>query len=197
MGRLFEEARVCLPKIYGSAYPVQEFMDDIENYRALSLLHRALKLKLNVLKLGMASMENPVDERTLRRMGNQIQSVGQVCVFHVASLFAFLRHVYYKPVHMLTSGFTRSSMTLLPWRGSSRVPAADELFSASSTRCSSITLSKCCIAALSSQLLVVGPISRTSSPVEDVCTTLVVNLNWLVLIVVVPRCPRQTYLTPQ
>ncbi|EHY55849.1 hypothetical protein ABEF92_000895 [Exophiala dermatitidis] len=77
MGRLFEEARVCLPKIYGSAYPVQEFMDDIENYRALSLLHRALKLKLNVLKLGMASMENPVDERTLRRMGNQIQSVGQ------------------------------------------------------------------------------------------------------------------------
>ncbi|KAI1609279.1 hypothetical protein EDD37DRAFT_165553 [Exophiala viscosa] len=75
--RLFEDARVCLPKIYGSTYPVQEFMDDIENYRALSLLHRSSKIKLDVLRFGMTSAETSIDRRMLRLLGDQIQSVGQ------------------------------------------------------------------------------------------------------------------------
>jgi hypothetical protein len=79
--RLFEEARVCLPKIYGSEYPVQEFMDDIENYRALSLLHKSQRIKLEVLSLGIASREVPVDKRMMSQLGDQIQRMGQVCIY--------------------------------------------------------------------------------------------------------------------
>lgn len=76
--RLFEEARVCLPKIYGSRYPVEEYMDDIENYRALHFNNRCQRLKLNVMSLGIAARNGPVDRIMVKLLEDQIHRLGLV-----------------------------------------------------------------------------------------------------------------------
>ncbi|EXJ90894.1 hypothetical protein A1O1_04000 [Capronia coronata CBS 617.96] len=73
---LFDEARVCLPKIYGSAYPVEEYMDDIENYRALNLINKCQKLKLAILSLGIASKDGPIEQTAVKSIAAQIENLG-------------------------------------------------------------------------------------------------------------------------
>jgi len=54
--KLFEEARLCAPQLWGSAYPAQELLDDIENYRPLKFLHACQRLKLRVWRLGVKTL---------------------------------------------------------------------------------------------------------------------------------------------
>ena len=76
--RLFEEARVCMSHLWGSDYPTEELLDDIENYRPLKMLSMCTKLKLEVWKLGLAG--DAASGPTGTRIWNDIEEVGEVPV---------------------------------------------------------------------------------------------------------------------
>ena len=77
--QLFEDARVCVPKIWGSVYPEEELMDDFENYRGLSLLQISTNLKLSVWRLGIAVKKGSAaaDQGSIDRLWAKIESVAQ------------------------------------------------------------------------------------------------------------------------
>lgn len=75
---LFEEARVCVAQLWGSTYPVEELLDDIENYRPLKFLNEAQTLKLQVWKLGIASKRDRVDFEDMEQIWNRIEHLGEV-----------------------------------------------------------------------------------------------------------------------
>ena len=76
--RLFEEARVCLPQLWGVEYPVEELMDDIENYRPLKFVHACQKLKLRVLNFGKCTLGNMDHTDSAEDLWNTISSLGEV-----------------------------------------------------------------------------------------------------------------------
>jgi len=59
-------------------YPVEQLMDDLENYRGLSLIQHCQKLRLNVLNLGIASRNGFLNENSVANLWRKIQSVGEV-----------------------------------------------------------------------------------------------------------------------
>lgn len=73
--RLFEEARVCVPQLWGSDYPVEELLDDIENYRPLKFVNTCQKLKLRIWKFGRS-----MDQETQENLMRDIETTGQVCL---------------------------------------------------------------------------------------------------------------------
>lgn len=73
--RLFEEARVCVPQLWGTEYPVEELLDDIENYRPLKFVHTCQKLKLRIWKYGRST-----DTKTREELMHDIETTGQVCL---------------------------------------------------------------------------------------------------------------------
>jgi hypothetical protein len=76
--RLFQEARTCLPRIWGSGYPAEQLLDDIENYRPLSLIQACFKLKTEVCSIGITSGRMAVDQSDLDRLWQKIETAGQV-----------------------------------------------------------------------------------------------------------------------
>jgi hypothetical protein len=83
--QLFEESRTCLPRIWGSDYPEEEILDDFENYRGLSLLQIAMKLKVEVWRLGVAVRQGIAEIESMGRLWRKIENVEKVspCVPHV------------------------------------------------------------------------------------------------------------------
>lgn len=84
---LFEESRTCLPRIWGSDYPEEEILDDFENYRALSLLQIAVKLKVEVWRLGVAVRQGIADRESMGRVWRKIENVEKVSL-SMSILFA-------------------------------------------------------------------------------------------------------------
>lgn len=78
--QVFEQARRCLPKIWGSEYPVEELLDDVENYRGLSFLTVCQKLKLSIWKLGVAAAQGTVADESKERLWKRIEDTGEVRV---------------------------------------------------------------------------------------------------------------------
>jgi hypothetical protein len=78
--RLFQEARTCLPRIWGAEYPPEQLLDDIENYRPLSLLQACEKLKVDLWNLGITSKSVSVEQSDLDRLWQKIETAGQVCI---------------------------------------------------------------------------------------------------------------------
>ncbi|EXJ79542.1 hypothetical protein A1O3_07821 [Capronia epimyces CBS 606.96] len=76
--RLFQEARTCLPRIWGANYPPEQLLDDLENYRPLSLLQACEKLKIELWSLGITSTNAAVDQRDLDLLWQKIETAGQV-----------------------------------------------------------------------------------------------------------------------
>lgn len=76
--QVFEQARRCLPKIWGPEYPIEELMDDVENYRGLSFLTVCQKLKLSVWKLGIAAARGHLVDESKMRLWNRIEETGEV-----------------------------------------------------------------------------------------------------------------------
>ena len=76
---IFEQARRCLPKIWGSEYPVESLLDDVENYRGLSFLHACQKLKLSIWKLGIAAAQGKPVSDSKMRLWYRIEDTGEVC----------------------------------------------------------------------------------------------------------------------
>lgn len=70
---VFEEARVCLPQIWGSEYPVDELIDDVENYRPLRLLFECQILKLATWELGVLARRGDIDPLKMHDLWCAIQ----------------------------------------------------------------------------------------------------------------------------
>lgn len=80
--RLFDEARVCVPQLWGSDYPIEELIDDIENYRPLKFLYACQKLKLRVWKTGKAVVSGAQEVVSTGVLWKDIEQLGQVpCLF--------------------------------------------------------------------------------------------------------------------
>lgn len=78
--RLFEEARVCVPQLWDVEYPVDELLDDIENYRPLKFVHLCQKLKLRIWSLGRALIQNAADLEESYSVWEEIEQIGEVCI---------------------------------------------------------------------------------------------------------------------
>jgi hypothetical protein len=76
--RLFQEARTCLPRMWGSEYPAEQLLDDLENYRPLSFLQACAKLKVEVWTLSMGFRRTTVDQRSLDQLWQKVKLDGQV-----------------------------------------------------------------------------------------------------------------------
>jgi hypothetical protein len=76
--RIWEAGRLCLPKLWGSAYPHEEILDDVENYRGLSFLHAAQKLKLSIWRLGIAKEHGKDIEESRKRLWIRIEETRKV-----------------------------------------------------------------------------------------------------------------------
>ncbi|KAL1304289.1 hypothetical protein AAFC00_000694 [Neodothiora populina] len=75
--RIFQEARVCLPKIWGNLYPATEVIDDMENTRSLSLLHECQRLKLLLRSENLPTSSSSVSEVTnLEDIWHIIEKIG-------------------------------------------------------------------------------------------------------------------------
>jgi hypothetical protein len=92
--QLFEESRTCLPRIWGADYPEEEIIDDFENYRGLSLLQIAMKLKVEVWRLGVAVTQGIADGESMERVWRKIENVEKVSLYtsklllHKSDLFS-------------------------------------------------------------------------------------------------------------
>lgn len=75
---LFEGARKCLPKIWGSDYPAEQLLDDVENYRGLYFLNTCQKLKLSVWRLGIAAGQGCAITEGKTWLWSKIQEAGDV-----------------------------------------------------------------------------------------------------------------------
>lgn len=76
--QIFEQARRCLPKVWGSEYPVEELLDDVENYRGLSFLTMCQTLKLSIWKLGLAKARGMVVDESKEQLWRRIEETGEV-----------------------------------------------------------------------------------------------------------------------
>ena len=77
--RIWESARVCLPKLWGAKYPAEEILDDVENYRGLSFLFAGQKLQVHVWRLGVAQGQGKLVEDSKKALWKKIEEVGEVC----------------------------------------------------------------------------------------------------------------------
>lgn len=75
---LFEEARVCVAQIWGDAYPVEEILDDVENYRPLKFLNECQILKLQVWELGILSRRDRAIFEDMKETWTRIEHLGEV-----------------------------------------------------------------------------------------------------------------------
>lgn len=75
---LFEEARVCVAQLWGDAYPVEEILDDVENYRPLKFLNEGQILKLQVWELGILSRRGRANSGDMKETWNKIEHLGEV-----------------------------------------------------------------------------------------------------------------------
>lgn len=75
---LFEEARVCVAQLWGSEYPVEELLDDVENYRPLKFINECQILKLQVWQLGIAATKNEIEPGAMEETWFKIQRLGEV-----------------------------------------------------------------------------------------------------------------------
>jgi len=82
--QVFEQARRCLPKIWGAEYPVEELLDDVENYRGLSFLNICQKLKLSIWKLGVAAAQGGLVVDGKAQLWKRIEETGEVIVLHLS-----------------------------------------------------------------------------------------------------------------
>lgn len=77
--RIFQQASVCLPKIWGEQYPASEVLDDMENSRGLSLLQACQRLKLlvrnNLVIASNAGTVSAADNKVLLQMIEEVGSV--------------------------------------------------------------------------------------------------------------------------
>lgn len=78
---LFEQARVCVPQIWGSEYPVEEILDDIENYRPLRMLAECQELKLVTWELGNLIRMDQLHPQAMQDLWNRIQHFEEVSLF--------------------------------------------------------------------------------------------------------------------
>ena len=76
--QIFEQARRCLPKVWGSDYPVEELLDDMENYRGLLFLTACQKLKISAWRIGKAAGEGKSVEDSKAELWSRIQDTGEV-----------------------------------------------------------------------------------------------------------------------
>lgn len=74
---IFEEARVCVAQLWGTAYPVEELLDDMENYRPLKFLNECQILKLRVWELGIASRRDQVEFEIMDETWTRIEHLGE------------------------------------------------------------------------------------------------------------------------
>ncbi|KAJ9645413.1 hypothetical protein H2204_000992 [Knufia peltigerae] len=75
--RLFQEARTCLPRMWGPEYPAEQLLDDLENYRPLSFIQACAKLKVEVWNLGLALRGLTVNQSSLDQLWQKIKHNGQ------------------------------------------------------------------------------------------------------------------------
>lgn len=75
---VFEEARICVPQLWGSEYPVEELLDDVENYRPLKLLAECQPLKLLTLELGILAKKGQIDSQRMNCLWSRIQHLEEV-----------------------------------------------------------------------------------------------------------------------
>lgn len=81
--RIWEAARVCLPKLWGGEYPAEEILDDVENYRGLSFLQAGQKLKLSVWQLVVAAGKGDDVKESRQRLQKRIEQIGDVRHHHL------------------------------------------------------------------------------------------------------------------
>ena len=72
---------MSVPQLWDTEYPVNELLDDIENYRPLKLVHLCQKFKLRVWKLGKSIVQNTGSE-DIHDLWNEIEQLGEVSVMH-------------------------------------------------------------------------------------------------------------------
>ncbi|EXJ73475.1 uncharacterized protein A1O5_03236 [Cladophialophora psammophila CBS 110553] len=73
---LFYSARSCLPKLWGTQYPISELLDDLENYRPLHFLHLCQKPKLSILNLATSSDMGRSDRAGRQQLWKELTKLG-------------------------------------------------------------------------------------------------------------------------
>ena len=119
--RIWESARLCLPKVWGAEYPHEEILDDVENYRGLSFLHQVQKLKLSVWRLGLVQGQGKRMDESRQRLWVRIEEMEQVCPF----LYLTDRRLIMKPGVQRPSDLGRDYPRL--WRPPSDVDSLPRL----------------------------------------------------------------------
>lgn len=80
--RIWESARVCLPKLWGSEYPHEEILDDVENYRGLNFLHEVQKLKLSIWRLGLIQGQGTRMDHSKQSLWARSEEIREVRLSH-------------------------------------------------------------------------------------------------------------------
>lgn len=75
---LFEDARVCVPQLWGPAYPVEELLDDVQNYRPLKFLGECQELKLVTWEVGVLARRGYVEPQRIESLWTKIQHLEEV-----------------------------------------------------------------------------------------------------------------------
>ncbi|KAJ5890188.1 hypothetical protein N7504_010998 [Penicillium tannophilum] len=59
--QLFQAAHHTLPRVWDTRYPAEQLLDDLENLRALDLIHECSKLRFKVENLDQSSQDLPLN----------------------------------------------------------------------------------------------------------------------------------------
>jgi hypothetical protein len=105
--QLFEESRTCLPRVWGADYPEEEIIDDFENYRGLSLLQIAMKLKVEAWRLGVAVRQGIVDIEAMAHVWKKIENVEKASFCMSLPVLAHVRLPFSKAITYGEIGFLR------------------------------------------------------------------------------------------
>lgn len=89
---LFRAGRSALPEIWGSIYPAEELLDDLENYRALELMHESIKFHFKISKQFVNEDNYDEHQDHNEDLQNHLESIREVSepVSHHSSNFAVI-----------------------------------------------------------------------------------------------------------
>lgn len=85
--QLFLKARASCRRLYGEGYPSEEVQDDLENYRALELIHKEYLFRHRIWQLAEAQTQGNLDFDDAEAIWddlNAIQEVRVKCMMQLA-----------------------------------------------------------------------------------------------------------------
>lgn len=76
--QLFQAAHHTIPRVWDIRYPAEELLDDLENLRALDLIHECSKLRYEVEILDQSSSDLPLNTSHMMGIREGLRRVKEV-----------------------------------------------------------------------------------------------------------------------